>query len=68
VACAGARATTIEAVDDDEITAERRAAFTREHAFPAVVAIIVRIDAPRPTNKQMLSREAANEEQAIRIS
>src|ERR1700687_3990353 len=33
VACDGARITTIEGLDDDEITAELRAAFTREHAL-----------------------------------
>ena len=33
VACDGARVTTIEGLDDDEITAELRAAFTREHAL-----------------------------------
>jgi carbon-monoxide dehydrogenase small subunit len=32
-ACAGARVTTIEGLDDDEIAAELRAAFTREHAL-----------------------------------
>jgi carbon-monoxide dehydrogenase small subunit len=33
VACEGAALTTIEGLDDDEITAELRAAFTREHAL-----------------------------------
>ena len=33
VACHGARVTTIEGLDDDEITVELRAAFTREHAL-----------------------------------
>jgi carbon-monoxide dehydrogenase small subunit len=33
VACDGARVTTIEGLDDDEITIELRAAFTREHAL-----------------------------------
>ena len=33
VACDGARITTIEGLDDDEITTELRAAFTREHAL-----------------------------------
>jgi len=33
VACEGARMTTIEGLDDDEITSELRAAFTREHAL-----------------------------------
>jgi len=33
VACDGARVTTIEGLDDDEITTELRAAFTREHAL-----------------------------------
>ena len=33
VACDGARITTIEGLDDDEITAELRAAFRREHAL-----------------------------------
>jgi aerobic carbon-monoxide dehydrogenase small subunit len=32
-ACDGARVTTIEGLDDDEITTELRAAFTREHAL-----------------------------------
>lgn len=32
-ACAGAEVTTIEGLDDDEITTELRAAFTREHAL-----------------------------------
>ncbi len=33
VGCDGARITTIEGLDDDDITAELRAAFTREHAL-----------------------------------
>jgi len=33
VACEGADVTTIEGLDDDEIAAELRAAFTREHAL-----------------------------------
>ena len=33
VACDGARITTIEGLDDDEITTELRAAFRREHAL-----------------------------------
>ena len=33
VACAGARVTTIEGLDDDEIMIELRAAFAREHAL-----------------------------------
>jgi aerobic carbon-monoxide dehydrogenase small subunit len=33
VACDGARVTTIEGLDDDEITMELRSAFTREHAL-----------------------------------
>src|ERR1700675_4933389 len=33
VACDGARVTTIEGLDDDEITAELRVAFAREHAL-----------------------------------
>jgi carbon-monoxide dehydrogenase small subunit len=33
VGCDGARVTTIEGLDDDEITTELRAAFTREHAL-----------------------------------
>ena len=33
VACDGARVTTIEGLDADEITSELRAAFTREHAL-----------------------------------
>jgi carbon-monoxide dehydrogenase small subunit len=33
VACNGAQITTIEGLDDDEITTELRAAFTREHAL-----------------------------------
>src|SRR5437016_4675641 len=33
VACDGARVTTIEGLDDDEITTELRAAFKREHAL-----------------------------------
>jgi aerobic carbon-monoxide dehydrogenase small subunit len=32
-ACSGARITTIEGLDDDEIATELRAAFTREHAL-----------------------------------
>ncbi len=32
-ACAGAEVTTIEGLDDDEVTAELRAAFNREHAL-----------------------------------
>jgi carbon-monoxide dehydrogenase small subunit len=33
VACEGADVTTIEGLDEDEVTAELRAAFTREHAL-----------------------------------
>ncbi|HEV2155278.1 xanthine dehydrogenase family Fe-S subunit [Bradyrhizobium sp.] len=33
VACAGADVTTIEGLDEDEVTTELRAAFTREHAL-----------------------------------
>jgi carbon-monoxide dehydrogenase small subunit len=33
LACEGAEVTTIEGLDDDEITGELRAAFTREHAL-----------------------------------
>src|SRR3984893_19068400 len=33
VACGGARVTTIEGLDDDEIATELRAAFKREHAL-----------------------------------
>jgi carbon-monoxide dehydrogenase small subunit len=33
VACEGADVTTIEGLDDDDVTAELRAAFTREHAL-----------------------------------
>jgi carbon-monoxide dehydrogenase small subunit len=33
VACQGAALTTVEGLDDDDITAELRAAFTREHAL-----------------------------------
>ena len=33
VSCGGARVTTIEGLDDDEIAIELRAAFTREHAL-----------------------------------
>src|SRR5438876_2327188 len=33
VACDGAQVTTIEGLDDDEITVELRAAFSREHAL-----------------------------------
>jgi carbon-monoxide dehydrogenase small subunit len=33
ISCDGARVTTIEGLDDDEITTELRAAFTREHAL-----------------------------------
>lgn len=33
VACDGSAVTTIEGLDDDEVTAELRAAFTREHAL-----------------------------------
>ena len=33
VACEGAKVTTIEGLDEDEVTVELRAAFTREHAL-----------------------------------
>lgn len=33
VTCAGAQVTTIEGLDDDEVTSELRAAFNREHAL-----------------------------------
>ena len=36
IACDGARITTIEGLDDDDIAIELRAAFAREHALHAV--------------------------------
>jgi aerobic carbon-monoxide dehydrogenase small subunit len=55
-ACDGARVTTIEGLDDDEIATELRAAFTREHALqcgyctPGMLIsardLVLRLDAP----------------------
>src|ERR1700720_1126659 len=56
VACDGARVTTIEGLDDDEITIELRAAFSREHALQcgyctpgmliAARDLVIRLDGP----------------------
>jgi carbon-monoxide dehydrogenase small subunit len=64
VACEGAEVTTIEGLDEDEITVELRAAFTREHALQCgyctpgmlITAIELLRDNPNPTEHEV--REA----------
>ncbi|HEV7439831.1 MAG TPA: (2Fe-2S)-binding protein, partial [Methylobacterium sp.] len=60
-ACEGASVTTIEGLDDDEITGELRAAFNREHALqcgyctPGMVMAVLQLieDHPDPTEEQV---------------
>jgi aerobic carbon-monoxide dehydrogenase small subunit len=63
VACGGAAITTIEGLDEDEITAELRAAFTREHALQCgycTPGILV-------SARDLVRRLAGADDQAIRI-
>jgi aerobic carbon-monoxide dehydrogenase small subunit len=63
VACDGARVTTIEGLDDDEITIELRAAFTREHALQCGYCTPGMLIAAR----DLVLRLAAADERQIRI-
>jgi carbon-monoxide dehydrogenase small subunit len=63
VACDGARVTTIEGLDDDEITIELRAAFTREHALQCGYCTPGMLIAAR----DLVLRLAAADEREIRI-
>jgi aerobic carbon-monoxide dehydrogenase small subunit len=62
-ACEGARVTTIEGLDDDEIAAELRAAFTREHALQCGYCTPGMIIAAR----DLVERLAEPDERLIRI-
>ena len=63
VSCDGAAVTTIEGLDDDEITAELRAAFTREHALQCGYCTPGMLVSARDLVKRLPDAE----EQAIRI-
>jgi aerobic carbon-monoxide dehydrogenase small subunit len=63
VACDGARVTTIEGLDDDEITTELRAAFTREHALQCGYCTPGMLIAAR----DLVLRLPAPDEHAIRV-
>jgi carbon-monoxide dehydrogenase small subunit len=63
VACDGARVTTIEGLDDDEITIELRAAFTREHALQCGYCTPGMLIAAR----DLVLRLAAADEREIRV-
>src|SRR5216683_3218426 len=63
VACDGARVTTIEGLDDDEITIELRAAFTREHALQCGYCTPGMLIAAR----DLVLRLAAPDEREIRV-
>jgi carbon-monoxide dehydrogenase small subunit len=63
VACDGARVTTIEGLDDDEITIELRAAFTREHALQCGYCTPGMLIAAR----DLVVRLAAPDERQIRV-
>src|SRR6202035_100279 len=62
-ACDGARVTTIEGLDDDEITTELRAAFTREHALQCGYCTPGMLIAAR----DLVLRLAAPDERQIRV-
>jgi carbon-monoxide dehydrogenase small subunit len=63
VACDGARVTTIEGLDDDEITTELRAAFTREHALQCGYCTPGMLIAAR----DLVLRLPASDEHSIRV-
>jgi aerobic carbon-monoxide dehydrogenase small subunit len=63
VACDGARVTTIEGLDDDEIAIELRAAFTREHALQCGYCTPGMLIAAR----DLVLRLAAADERQIRL-
>jgi carbon-monoxide dehydrogenase small subunit len=63
VACDGARVATIEGLDDDEITIELRAAFTREHALQCGYCTPGMLIAAR----DLVLRLAAADERQIRV-
>jgi carbon-monoxide dehydrogenase small subunit len=63
VACDGARVTTIEGLDDDEIAIELRAAFTREHALQCGYCTPGMLIAAR----DLVLRLAAADERQIRV-
>jgi aerobic carbon-monoxide dehydrogenase small subunit len=62
-ACDGARVTTIEGIDDDEIATELRAAFTREHALQCGYCTPGMLISAR----DLVLRLATADERAIRI-
>jgi aerobic carbon-monoxide dehydrogenase small subunit len=62
-ACDGARVTTIEGLDDDEIASELRAAFTREHALQCGYCTPGMLISAR----DLVLRLATADERAIRI-
>jgi carbon-monoxide dehydrogenase small subunit len=63
VACDGARVTTIEGLDNDEITTELRAAFTREHALQCGYCTPGMLIAAR----DLVLRLPASDERSIRV-
>jgi carbon-monoxide dehydrogenase small subunit len=63
VACDGARVTTIEGLDDDEITIELRAAFSREHALQCGYCTPGMLIAAR----DLVLRLATSDEHSIRV-
>jgi aerobic carbon-monoxide dehydrogenase small subunit len=62
-ACGGARVTTIEGLDDDEIASELRAAFTREHALQCGYCTPGMLISAR----DLVLRLATADERAIRV-
>jgi carbon-monoxide dehydrogenase small subunit len=63
VACDGARVTTIEGLDDDEITSELRAAFKREHALQCGYCTPGMLISAR----DLVLRLAVSDERAVRV-
>ena len=63
VACDGARVTTIEGLDDDEIAIELRAAFSREHALQCGYCTPGMLIAAR----DLVLRLATSDEHSIRV-
>jgi carbon-monoxide dehydrogenase small subunit len=64
LSCAGAEITTIEGLDDDEITRELRAAFTREHALQCGYCTPGMLVSAR----DIVVRFADDDEQQIRVA
>jgi carbon-monoxide dehydrogenase small subunit len=63
VACDGARVTTIEGLDDDEITGELRTAFKREHALQCGYCTPGMLISAR----DLVLRLAVSDERAVRV-